>query len=78
MSARIFQRPKNAMQSGHGRNDEWVLEHVPAEPRKADPEGPQVKHSGHVPKTAFLSYVWEFSLCLKGMWMWGWGWDSSP
>jgi hypothetical protein len=37
MSARIFQRPKNAMQSGHGRNDEWVLEHVPAEPRKADP-----------------------------------------
>ena len=47
-------------------------------PRKADPEGPQVKHSGHVPKTAFLSYVWEFSLCLKGMWMWGWGWDSSP
>ena len=37
MSARIFQRPKNAMQSGLGRNDEWVLEHVPAEPRKADP-----------------------------------------
>jgi len=36
MSARIFQRPKNAMQSGGGRR-EWVLEHVPAEPRKADP-----------------------------------------
>ena len=36
MSARIFQRPKNAMQSGSGRR-EWVLEHVPAEPRKADP-----------------------------------------
>ena len=33
-------------------------------PRKADPEGPQVKHSGHVPKTVFLSYAWEFSLCL--------------
>ena len=47
-------------------------------PRKADPEGPQVKHSGHVPKTAFLSYVWEFSLCRMGMWTWGWGWDSSP
>ena len=46
-------------------------------PRKADPEGPQVKHSGHVPKTAFLSYVWEFSLCLAGMWMWGWGWEES-
>jgi hypothetical protein len=36
MSARIFQRPKNAMQSGSGRR-EWVLEYVPAEPRKADP-----------------------------------------
>ena len=47
-------------------------------PRKADPEGPQVKHSGHLPKTAFLSYVWEFSLCRMGMWTWGWGWDSSP
>lgn len=37
MSARIFQRPKNAMQSGRARTDEWVLEFVPAEPRKADP-----------------------------------------
>jgi hypothetical protein len=36
MSARIFQRPKNAMQSGSGRR-EWVLEYVPVEPRKADP-----------------------------------------
>lgn len=36
MSARIFQRPKNAMQSGSGRR-EWVLEYVPSEPRKADP-----------------------------------------
>jgi hypothetical protein len=36
MSARIFQRPKNAMQSGSGRR-EWVLEHAQAEPRKADP-----------------------------------------
>ena len=37
MSARISQRPKNAMQSGRGRRDEWVLEYVPAERRKADP-----------------------------------------
>lgn len=37
MSARIFQRPKNAMQSGRGRSAEWVLEFVPAERRKADP-----------------------------------------
>jgi ETC complex I subunit conserved region len=37
MSARIFQRPKNAMQSGRAHTDEWVLEFTPAEPRKADP-----------------------------------------
>ncbi|MEP7350036.1 MAG: NADH dehydrogenase ubiquinone Fe-S protein 4 [Sphingorhabdus sp.] len=37
MTARIYQRPKNAMQSGKARTDEWVLEFVPAEPRKADP-----------------------------------------
>lgn len=36
MSARIFQRPKNALQSGRGRR-EWVLEYVSTEPRKADP-----------------------------------------
>jgi ETC complex I subunit conserved region len=37
MTARIFQRPKNAMQSGKAHTDEWVLEFTPAEPRKADP-----------------------------------------
>ncbi len=37
MSARIYQRPKNAMQSGKARTDEWVLEFIPAEARKADP-----------------------------------------
>lgn len=37
MSARIFQRPKNAMQSGKALTNEWVLEFVPAEARKADP-----------------------------------------
>jgi ETC complex I subunit conserved region len=37
MTARIYQRPKNAMQSGKARTDEWVLEFVPAEARKADP-----------------------------------------
>ena len=36
MSARIFQRPKNAMQSGRGRR-EWVLEFAAEEPRKPDP-----------------------------------------
>ena len=37
MTARIYQRPKNAMQSGKARTDEWVLEFVSAEARKADP-----------------------------------------
>jgi hypothetical protein len=37
MTARIYQRPKNAMQSGKARTDDWVLEFVPAEARKADP-----------------------------------------
>ena len=37
MSARIYQRQKNAMQSGKARTDEWVLEYTPAVPRKADP-----------------------------------------
>jgi len=37
MAARIFQEPKNAMQSGRGRTDRWILEFVPAEARRADP-----------------------------------------
>ncbi|CAH2601916.1 ETC complex I subunit [Rhodovastum atsumiense] len=35
--ARIFQQPKNAMQSGTAGTQDWVLEFEPAEPRKADP-----------------------------------------
>lgn len=37
MSARIYQRPKNAMQSGKALVDQWILEFVPAEARKPDP-----------------------------------------
>jgi len=37
MPARIFQRPKNAMQSGRARTDDWLLEFVPAEAKKPDP-----------------------------------------
>lgn len=37
MSARIFQRPKNAMQSGKARIDEWLLEFDPAEAKRPDP-----------------------------------------
>lgn len=36
-TARIYQRPKNAMQSGRARTDRWVLEFDPAERQKADP-----------------------------------------
>ena len=37
MAARIYQRPKSAMQSGKARIDEWVLEFEQAEARRADP-----------------------------------------
>lgn len=37
MSARIFQRPKNAMQSGKALTDQWVLDFVPAEAKRPDP-----------------------------------------
>ena len=37
MSARIFQRPKNAMQSGKALLGEWILEFAPAEAKRPDP-----------------------------------------
>lgn len=37
MRARIFQPPKNAMQSGRANTAEWLLEYEPAEPRRPDP-----------------------------------------
>lgn len=37
MTARIYQLPKNAMQSGRARTRGWVLEHSPSEARRADP-----------------------------------------
>ena len=37
MQARIYKRPKNAMQSGKARTDEWMLDFVPAEAKKPDP-----------------------------------------
>lgn len=36
-TARIYQRPKNAMQSGRFRTDRWVLEFDPAEQQRPDP-----------------------------------------
>ena len=35
--ARIYRRPKTAMQSGLAGTDVWVLEFEPAEPCRADP-----------------------------------------
>ena len=37
MTARIYQRPKNAMQSGKALTDEWILEFEQSEARRADP-----------------------------------------
>ena len=37
MRARIYQPPKNAMQSGWARTAVWYLEFEPAEARRADP-----------------------------------------
>ena len=36
-TARIFQRPKNAMQSGKYRTDRWQLEFEPGEAKRPDP-----------------------------------------
>lgn len=35
--ARIYQEPKNAMQSGRARTRRWLLEFVPAEAKQPDP-----------------------------------------
>ncbi|HST35397.1 MAG TPA: NADH dehydrogenase ubiquinone Fe-S protein 4 [Allosphingosinicella sp.] len=37
MKARIFQRSRNAMQSGKARAEQWVLEFESARPTRADP-----------------------------------------
>ena len=37
MTARIYQQPKNAMQSGRALTDQWVLEFEQSEARRADP-----------------------------------------
>ena len=37
MQARIYNRPKNAMQSGKALTEQWILDFVPAEARKPDP-----------------------------------------
>jgi hypothetical protein len=37
MQARIYQRPKNAMQSGRALTNQWILDFVPAEAKQPDP-----------------------------------------
>jgi hypothetical protein len=36
-TARIYQRPKNAMQSGRARTTSWVLDFAPGEAQQPDP-----------------------------------------
>jgi hypothetical protein len=36
-SARIYQKPKNAMQSGRAGTHNWILEFEPSEAQRADP-----------------------------------------
>lgn len=37
MAARIYQRMKNAMQSGRARTDQWVIDFEPTEAKQPDP-----------------------------------------
>jgi hypothetical protein len=37
MAARIYQRSRNAMQSGNARADDWVLQFESSTPRRPDP-----------------------------------------
>ncbi len=37
MIARIYRPAKTAMQSGHAKTKEWVLDYEPASPREAEP-----------------------------------------
>jgi len=37
MTARIYQQPKTAMQSGRAKTDTWVLEFEQSEARRPDP-----------------------------------------
>jgi len=36
-AARIYQKPKNSMQSGRATSHDWFLEYEPAEAKRADP-----------------------------------------
>jgi hypothetical protein len=37
MQARIYKRPKNAMQSGKALTDQWILDFAPLEAKRPDP-----------------------------------------
>ena len=36
-NARLYQKPKNAMQSGRAGTDRWILEFEPTDAQRADP-----------------------------------------
>jgi ETC complex I subunit conserved region len=37
VTAHIYQQPKNAMQSGKARSQQWVLEYLPSQAKQPDP-----------------------------------------
>ncbi|MCX7676419.1 MAG: ETC complex I subunit [Alteraurantiacibacter sp.] len=37
MQARIYQRPKSAMQSGKALTDRWILDFAPSQAKRPDP-----------------------------------------
>lgn len=37
MAARIYQQPKNAMQSGRAKTHQWILEYISSDRKVADP-----------------------------------------
>lgn len=53
--ARIYQTPKNAMQSGKARTSTWVLEFVPTEAKKPDPLTGWAG-SGNTPEQVILKF----------------------
>jgi hypothetical protein len=62
MPARIYQMPKNAMQSGRARTSTWMLEFEPAEAKRPDPLMGWAG-SGDMQQQVQLSFPTEAAAC---------------
>jgi hypothetical protein len=62
MPARIYQMPKNAMQSGRARTSTWMLEFEPAEAKRPDPLMGWAG-SGDMQQQVKLSFPTEAAAC---------------